>query len=279
MSIIAKKYKIESILSKGSYGIVCKGSHLRNPTDFVAIKLETNSKSLKHETKILNYLYSNKIRKIPAIYWYGNHDNNPCLIMTYYEVSLLDYIQKRELNSSKICGIMQKIVEILSQIHEQYVLHRDLKPANFMIKNGDLFLIDFGLATFFITDSGTHVQNETSESLVGSPKYMSIHLFLRNRYSRRDDMISLGYICIMMFLKDTPWEHPMDVGETEYNEIDIRHPKNKIRGENRILSTFLERYCVGINENIMEYLRYVYELEYDEKPKYEYLLELFCNFP
>jgi len=199
--------------------------------------------------------------------------------MTYYEVSLLDYIRKMELNSSKICGIMQKMVEILSQIHGQYILHRDLKPANFMIKNGDLFLIDFGLATFFITDSGTHVPNEMSESLVGSPKYMSIHLFSGNRYSRRDDMISLGYICIMMFLKDTPWEYPMNVGETEYDEIDIRHPKNKKRQENRILSTFLERYCVGINENYIEYLRYVYELEYDEKPKYEYLLELFSNIP
>jgi serine/threonine protein kinase len=199
--------------------------------------------------------------------------------MTYYEVSLLDYIRKMELNSSKICGIMQKMVEILSQIHGQYVLHRDLKPANFMIKNGDLFLIDFGLATFFITESGTHVPNEISESLVGSPKYMSFHLFSGNRYSRRDDMISLGYICIMMFLKETPWEQLMSVGETEYDEIDIRHPKNKIRWENRILSTFLERYCVGINENIAEYLRYVYELEYDEKPKYEYLLELLSDIP
>jgi len=280
--IIANKYKIDSILSKGSYGIVCKGMNMKNENEYVAIKIETNSKSLKHETKILNYLYFNKIRKIPAIYWYGIHENNPCLIMTYYECSLLDYIQKKPLDMNKINGIMQKIIDILSQIHKQYVLHRDLKPANFMIKNGELFLIDFGLATFFITDQGEHVVNEPIESLVGSPKYISIRIFEGNKYSRRDDMISLGYICMMMILKDTPWEmtnlKEQDLLEkTDYNEIDIRHPKNKIRYNNRILSVFLERYCIGIGENITEYLKYVYGLEYHEKPKYEYLLELFCH--
>ena len=66
--------------------------------------------------------------------------------------------------------------------------------------------------------------------------------------------------------------------ESEYLEVDIRNPKNKIRRENRILSLFLERYCIGMNENIVEYLKYVYGLAYDEKPKYGYLIELFGKF-
>lgn len=279
--MIANKYRIDSIISNGSYGIVCKGFQ---KNEVVAIKIETNSKSLKHEVKILNYLYSNKIRKIPAIYWYGNHDEKPCLVMTYYECSLYDYIQKKTVDSNKMNGIITKMLDIISQIHTQFVLHRDLKPNNFMIKNGDLYLIDFGLSTFYILDGGEHLPNEPMDTLVGSPKYISIHIFDGNRYSRRDDLISLGYIYMMMVLEDTPWNNDMNIDKSnndnmdnEYQEIDIRNPKNKLRRENRSLSMFMERYCIGTDENIREYLKYVYGLEYDETPKYQYLMSLFMK--
>ena len=287
MPIIANKYKIESILSKGSFGIVCKGTNLRKNEEIVAIKIETCSKSLKHEVKILNYLYTNKIRTIPAIYWYGNYNENPCLVMTYYECSLSQYMEKKSLDHIKINGIMYKMLDIISQIHEQWIVHRDLKPANFMIKNGEIYLIDFGLSTFFITDGGEHVQNEESTTLIGSPKYISINIFLGNRYSRRDDLISLVYMYCMMVLKDTPWDsgscscsssdnmRDIHFGISELQEIDINHPKNKIRRENRSLLIFLERYCIGMDAKFIEYLKYVYGLEYDEKPKYNYILELF----
>jgi hypothetical protein len=36
----------------------------------------------------------------------------------------------------------------------------------------------------------------------------------------------------------------------------------------------LEKY-VGMYENITTYLKYVYELEYDEKPRYNYLSTFF----
>lgn len=281
MSIIANKYRIDSILSKGSFGIICKGTNLRLKDEIVAIKIETRSKSLKHEVKILNYLYTNKIRTIPAIYWYGIYNENPCLVMTYYECSLSQYIEKKSLDKEKIHGIMYKMLEIISQIHDQWVVHRDLKPANFMIKNGEIYLIDFGLATFFITDGGHHIPNDESNTLIGSPKYISIYIFLGNRYSRRDDLISLVYIYCMMVLKDTPWDSGSDIntdidfGITEVDEININHPKNKLRYKNRNLAIFLERYCLGMDEKFIEYLKYVYGLEYDEKPKYNYLLELF----
>jgi len=290
--MIANKYKIETILSKGSYGFVYKGLN-KNNDENVAIKIEISSKSLRHETKILNYLYSNKIRKIPAIYWYGTFDNYPCLVMSYYEYNLLDYIKKIHHNSSdneksrliivsKINQIMYKMIHIIMDIHQYFVLHRDLKPANFMIKNGELYLIDFGLASFYITDDQIHIQNENTQTLIGSPKYISINIFYGNTYSRRDDLISLCYIYLMMILNDTPWENNVQTkymleyeGKSEYDEINIDHPKNKIRRNNRMLFNMLE--YIENNENIITYFKYVYELKYDEKPRYTYLSNLFDN--
>lgn len=281
--IIGNKYEIQTCISNGCFGYVFKGKHMKT-REIVAIKIEKNTsmKSLKHETRILNYLYSNKIRKIPAIYWYGMFDDCQCIVFTYYEYSLADYILKKSPGYPLINGIMAKMVDIISQIHSKYVLHRDLKPANFMIKSGDLFLIDFGLSTFYVDDNQTHYSNEKTETIVGTPKYISIRVFEGNKYSRRDDIISLGYIYVSMLLNDTPWE-PVNYSNRnllngiDLGELNIHHPKNKLRHENRILPRFSE-ICgesLQINPKIMDFFEYAYGLDYDDCPDYTHIRDMF----
>ena len=288
--IVGNKYEILNCISNGSFGYVFKGKHIKKSEEIVAIKIEKDSvmKSLKHETRILNYLYSNKIRKIPAIYWYGLFDHCQCIVFTYYECSLADYIIRKLPDENIINGIMVKMADIISQIHSKYVLHRDLKPANFMIKSGDLFLIDFGLSTFYINENQIHYPNEKTDTIVGSPKYISIRIFEGNRYSRRDDIISLGYIYMSMILNSTPWEPEnyrydkavLDETINSLSELNIHHPKNKIRYENRILSIFLE-ICgdehMKIKPQLLEFFEYIYGLDYDECPEYSYINSLFVN--
>jgi serine/threonine protein kinase len=305
--IIGNKYKIQECISEGSFGCVFKGIHIKKKNEIVAIKIEktTEMKSLKHETKILNYLYTNKIRKIPAIYWYGMCNHLQCIVLTFYECSLAEYMTNKYLDYGKINRIMTKMVDIISQIHGKYVVHRDLKPANFMVKAGELFLIDFGLATFYIDDNQTHVSNEKSETIIGTPRFMSIWILEGNRYSRRDDIISLGYIYVSMLLyvyqltsnqdnslNNTPWES-IDLSNSttfyeEYDmgisELNINHIKNKIRHKNRILSTFL-KYIPNIPESECEYgcktishlLEYIYNLKYDELPLYDYINKILLS--
>lgn len=285
---VGNKYKIHSCISNGSFGYVFKGINIKNPDEIVAIKIEKNTemKSLKHETRILNYLYLNKIRKIPAIYWYGLYNHCQCIVLTYYECTLAEYIIKKSPDNHIINGIMVKMVDIISQIHSKYVLHRDLKPTNFMIKSGELFLIDFGLATFYISDNETHYPNECSETIIGTPKYMSIHIFEGNQYSRRDDIISLGYIYMSMRLNDTPWE-PTDFSYDEntskivksISELNINHPKNKKRYENRILSTFsqMSNGWLDNNSRIFHFFEYIYGIKYEESPEYAHINEFFIS--
>jgi len=239
----------------------------------VAIKFENpGMKSLKHETKILNYLYSNKVRVIPAIYWYGLYNNLPCLIMTYYEYSLKTYFERNTIE--KLDKIMAKLITILSTIHKEFIIHRDIKPENFMIKGGELYIIDFGLATFFIGDEGTHLQNEPSQTIIGSPRWISIHIFEGNRYSRRDDLISLGYIYCSFFLKHTPWEPERDESVIQSEDIlNINHPINIVRKERRTIDMF-KKY-LPIDSKILNYLEKVYMYEYTDKPNYNELIEIF----
>jgi serine/threonine protein kinase len=107
---------------------------------------------------------------------------------------------------------------------------------------GNIVLIDFGLATFYVGEDTLILPNIPSETIVGTPKYMSIRLFEGNRYTARDDLISLGYIYAKFYLGgQTPWE-PAEMVKKEtdssYNYLHIHHPLNISRKEHRTMDMF-----------------------------------------
>ena len=142
-NIIANKYHIDKFIGNGKFGKVYRGINNKN-NNYVAIKLEdkrrTSYKLLKRETSILKYLYENKCRSIPSIYWFGEIDDSMGLIMSYYDCSsLFEYLNIKIINQSKLNYIIVKSIQILESIHCNFVIHRDIKPQNFMIKNGENF--------------------------------------------------------------------------------------------------------------------------------------------
>jgi len=276
-AFVANKYKIGELISRGSFGAVFRGN-IKGAKTEVAIKFENPNamKSLKHETKILNYLYSNKIRTIPAIYWYGLYGELPCLVIPYYKHSLTTYIERR--GTAYLNKIMVSILDILKHIHRQFVIHRDLKPENFMINaEGNIVLIDFGLATFYVGEDSHILPNLPSETIVGTPKYISIRIFEGNRYTTRDDLISLGYIYAKFYLGgQTPWE-PTETLKKEtdssYNYLHIHHPLNISRKEHRTMDMFKK--WLQDKREILDYFEQVYLYSYDESPDYDRLMDTF----
>ncbi|OOG00149.1 hypothetical protein ASPCADRAFT_204033 [Aspergillus carbonarius ITEM 5010] len=63
----------------------------------------------------------------------------------------------------------KEMLECVQAVHEQNVVHSDLKPANFLLVQGRLKLIDFGIANA-IQDNTVNVHREQQ---VGTPNYMS----------------------------------------------------------------------------------------------------------
>jgi len=277
--IINNKYKIENLLAKGAFGAVYKGIHIKT-NEIVAIKVDIiNVSSLKHEVKILNYLFTNKVKKIPSIYWYGLYEEKPCLVMTFYEYSLFDYVMRKPLSIEHINILMIQIIEIIENIHKYFVLHRDIKPQNFMIKNGDIFLIDFGLATFYSFDKHSVEQSETS--MIGSPKYMSINIHNGYEYYYRDDLISIGYVYLFLLFKECFWM------PKEYIDIDskmdilditnIHHPKNQAIRDNKIYENLIIQLKNSIYDytQIAYYIKNVYDYSWNDIPKYNFLKHIF----
>lgn len=275
--IIANKYKITECIGNGTFGCVYKGTHIKN-NNTVAIKLEdkrTSYKLLKRETSIMKYLYEHQCRNIPSIYWFGSVNNYMGLVIPFYECSLLQYREMKSISESKLHSIMIKCISILESIHNNMVIHRDIKPQNFMVKDGELFLIDFGLATFYLNEDKHHIHNTIGEHITGTPKYVS-H-FIHDGYtpSRRDDLISLGYMYIYLHSQQLPWDSLPSTNDTQYpSELFILHPTNILRKNLKGIEN-LTNTCNEINQYILSFFTFCNNYEYYDTPNYASLYSLF----
>jgi len=263
--IIQNKYKIVERLGSGAFGSIYKGVNQRNKKE-VAIKIESfdaSIKLLKHETTVLNYLYSEGVRSTPTIFWYGTYGENLCAVMTLYEKSLFDVVNGTSYQN-KIYQIMLQCVCGIENIHRKFVIHRDVKPHNIMFKEGFLYFIDLGLSTFYLNDKRVHILDQGSHDPIGTPKWMSYYIHEGHRASRRDDLISLGYVFLFLLRGgNLPWDNIMPDGTNE--------EKHRVRAEKKQLSVLIKDLN---NEVLIQYFRICYGLEFEEEPNYYALKDI-----
>lgn len=87
----------------------------------------------------------------------------------------------------------KEIVECVASVHKYDIVYSDLKPANFVLVNGSLKIIDFGIANL-IPD---HTVNAYRDHQVGTPNYMAPEALLDTKSSTeslgsRAKLIKLG---------------------------------------------------------------------------------------
>ena len=275
--IIGRRYQVLSKLGQGKFGIVYQGRNVATGQS-IAIKTESVGspiRLLKNETAILKYLYDQGCRCCPIVYWYGVHLDTTCLVFSCYTISLYEYLHIKPIENEKRNAIMRTCIGMLESIHKHFVIHRDIKPENFMIRDGELFLIDFGFATFYIDPDGEHIANVITENLVGTPKYISYNIHCGNTASRRDDMISLGYILLWIMTGELPWTEGRSpsITNSRESENNILHPLNVYRRDKKSLN-MLENLVSNYN-GLYRYLEHCYRLDYEGSPLYGELEKLF----
>lgn len=257
-------YLLHDKIGKGGFANVYKAQY-KNTNKMVALKIIQNKNQhsiaislMKHESKILAYLNKEiHLPCIPTMFWYGKFGNLMCMATTLYTTSFYDGIANIT-NKLKVCC---DILNVFKHIHTASVIHCDVKPDNFMFDEyGNIALIDFGLARCFVNSNNIHVPNSVS-GLNGTPKYLSQHVLLGNRPSRRDDLISVGYILSIIFQLDLPWLHQ---GYDENKRLDEKMPDKLLNSVSHCPSLF-------------NYFKYVFTLDYDSKPDFMLLLACFSS--
>lgn len=259
MELINKKYAILEKLGSGSFGSIYKGQNVRTK-EFVAIKIERicdNLKLLKNESIIYQHL--NGCYGIPTVKWFGKDDINYYMVINLLGISLQELKNKiGKFSLSLVLKIGIKIVNLLKIIHEKGLIHRDIKPDNFLFgmdSKNDLYLIDFGFCKSYLNNN-EHVKMKPTHSMIGSINYASIMSHKRYELSRRDDMESLCYILLYFINGTLPWSN-------ENDEDKVINLKNKIINGNEYPAV------------ILDYLKYVRTMEYEEKPNYYLIMDNF----
>ena len=271
--IVFDKFKIEKKIGKGSFGTVFMAINIQNQEE-VAIKTEINNEKnqiglLESESHKLNILKG--YIGIPKIYNFGKLKEYNILAMELLGKSLNEIFQdqNKKFSLKTVCTIAIDILKLIKHVHEKKLIHRDIKPDNFMIgknKNKDIiYLIDFGLAKKYINSNGIHIPFKLGKSMTGTARYCSIYTHLGNEQSRRDDLESIGYVLMYFLRGNLPWQG-IKVKENEKHYERIGNMKQNIS---------IDELCFGFPEQFKNYFNYVKQLEFDEDPNYNFLIELF----
>ena len=269
--ILFKKYLVKDKIGKGAFGLVFLGTNIKTNKD-VAIKIESKEaipQTLKSEAFIVVDLGGQL--GFPKLKSYGKTSKYNILIESLLGKSLENIFNEngKQFSLDELCMIAIQILERIESLHFKNFIHRDIKPDNFLIGKKDpniIYLIDFGLAKKFRSKkTGRHINFKKTGRLTGTIRYSSPNALSGGEQSRKDDLISIGYMLVYFFNSKLPWQLIRD-----------RNELNKIRRIYKMKKeTKPEILCRGLPNEMTEYMKYVENLRFEQKPNYEYLRNLF----
>jgi len=81
------------------------------------------------------------------------------------------YVKENSLTELDIIGLFSQLLKILIDCHGNGVVHRDVKPENIIICDGELHLVDFGIASSSLIKSGTKTGQEIGNRFLRLPEF------------------------------------------------------------------------------------------------------------
>ena len=106
-----------------------------------------------------------------------------------------------------------------------------------------------------------------TRKFVGTARYSSIASHRQKEQSRKDDLESIAYILVYLYKGRLPW---MGIKHKDKKE------KYRLIGEKKE-STKEEDLCSGMSKEFVVFLKYVKNLDFNEKPHYSALKKMFMN--
>ena len=203
-------YEIISLLGSGGMGEVYRARDSRLKRE-VAIKVLPPSVSVdadrlrRFEQEALATAALNH-PNILAVFDIGASDSSPYVVSELLEgETLRERLRSGPIPIRKALDYALQIAHGLAAAHEKGIIHRDLKPENlFIIKDGRLKILDFGLAKLTQPDPSSHtslptVTHGTEAGVVmGTAGYMSPEQVRGLALDQRSDIFSFGAILYEM---------------------------------------------------------------------------------
>lgn len=274
-NIINSTYKLGTKLGSGSFGKIYSATNIKTKQE-VAVKIEdvkSKSPQLLYEYRLYqNILGDNPdlVEGIPRTHYFCSQKNHNILVMDLLGPSLEDLFSAsgRKFSLKTVLMLIDQMITRIEFLHSRGYIHRDIKPDNFLIgtakKKSTVYLIDFGLSKRYVRD-GKHIEFIENKKLTGTARYASVNTHIGYEQSRRDDMEALCYVWIYFLKGSLPWQG-LRANSRQGKYEKIKEVK---------MSTEIEKLCAGLPPEFPNYLYYVKNLKFTEKPDYELLKKMF----
>jgi len=217
---INNRYKVEDQIGQGGMGMVFKAQD-RLTQQPVALKLVSTPAEelefasrqpegvdvrlmLTQEFKILASLHHPNIIRVLD---YGfTPDRQPYYTMDWLENAQTLYEAGVGEPFSTQAQLLVQVFQALDYLHRRDIIHRDIKPNNVLVVNGQVKVLDFGLAA-----SQENIAQRQTSHAAGTLAYMAPELLRGKPPSPASDLYAVGIIGYMM----ASTQHPFNVWDLQ----------------------------------------------------------------
>ncbi len=207
---ILGRFKLTADLGEGGMGKVFKARDERLEEDVV---IKVMKDSLTGDPKVLAH-FKREIRLARKI-------SHPAVvrIFDFFEVGTLKFVTMEFLQGTDLAQeivrrgafptpvalrIGAEFFEGLAAAHDLNVVHRDIKPHNvYLLAGGHVKILDFGIAQGLDPQRPDHTM---TQSIIGTPDYMSPEQLLGQKLDARTDIYSAGIMLYELLTGAMPFE-------------------------------------------------------------------------
>lgn len=204
------RYKVLKELGRGAMGVVYFG---KDPTiqRFVAIKTmrldDVGDRNKLQEAKARFFREAESTGRlshpnIVTIFDAGEENDLGYIAMEFLQgTTLKEWSRKPNLLPlDRLIPILATVADAMDYAHQQGVVHCDIKPANIMLTDGHFVkVMDFGIAKM-ASSSRT-----TTQTVLGTPTYMSPEQIAGKKVDGRSDIFSLGVVLFELLTGRPPF--------------------------------------------------------------------------
>src|SRR5215212_5809300 len=227
-----EKYCVEERLGAGGMGAVYRARHLSMDRP-VAIKVlhqrlvEDEAARMRFHMEARAAVLLQHANAVSVTDFGQTSEGCVYIVMELLEGRTLREILSREapIETARAISIMLQASDAVAAAHEAGIIHRDLKPLNILVtQSADqpavVKVLDFGIAKFSTDDDEDATRLTQTNSVIGTPRYMSPEQYNGEELTTAADVYSLGVILYEMLTGMVPFSGstPAEIGQKHVND-------------------------------------------------------------
>ncbi|MEM8933503.1 MAG: protein kinase, partial [Acidobacteriota bacterium] len=208
-------YAVGPEVGRGGMGTVYRAERIDEYHQDVAIKVLTAgllghelAERFRRERQILAQLTHPNIARL--LDGGMTDDGRPYLVMPYVDGRpITTYCDDADLTLPQRLDLFRTVCSAVHHAHRNLIVHRDLKPSNILVTDqGDVMLLDFGIAKLLDTESG-HLGDATrSELRWMTPEHAAPEQVLDQPITTATDTWALGVLLYELTTGVQPFSRP-----------------------------------------------------------------------